>query len=244
MAKSRAVIFDYIGTLVNCKSYTMEASRLKLYNSLIDEGFKIEKDQFLEAYIKAHEKYRVVRFEQLREVTNAIWVADALNEIGFNVSPDDIRIRSALNVFFKDYVDSLSLREGALKLIKKVSEECKVGLLSNFTYAPVVYCSLRNFNLSRFFNAIVVSEQNGWRKPSKNIFKDTLDKLGVEASETVFIGDNPLEDVKGALDCGLKTVFVASQFYSIGDLSRSHMNPHFSVLDLERVYEKFVEIIG
>ena len=27
MACAKAVIFDYVGTLVNCKSYTMEASR-------------------------------------------------------------------------------------------------------------------------------------------------------------------------------------------------------------------------
>lgn len=244
MTKAKAVIFDYIGTLVNCKSYTMEASRLKLYDSLVAEGFDISKDQFLEAYIKAHEKYRLVRFGQLREVTNAIWVAEALSEIGYNVNSDDAQIKAALNVFFKDYIDSLSFRKGALKLVKKTSEICKVGLISNFTFAPVIYSSLRHFRASKFFNSIVVSEENGWRKPAKQIFEDALTRLGVSASEAIFIGDNPLEDIKGALDCGLKTVFVASQFYSTTDLSESQVKPHFSAIDLKEIFLNLDEIIG
>ena len=48
-------------------------------------------------------------------------------------------MRMALNVFFQDYVDSLELRPYAEKLLKKASETFKLGLISNFTYAPVVY---------------------------------------------------------------------------------------------------------
>ncbi len=244
MAKAKAVIFDYIGTLVNCKSYTMEASRLKLYNALVDEGFRIEKDQFLEAYIRAHEKYRIIRFEELREVTNSIWVAEALREIGFSVNSDDAHIKAALNVFFKDYVDSLSLREGAKKLLHNTVKQCKVGLLSNFTFSPVVYSSLRQFGVSKYFNTVVVSHDIGWRKPSKYIFKDTLSKLQVNACEAVYIGDNPVEDIEGAQEAGLRTVFVASQFYSTNDLSKNKVKPHFVATDLKEVCEKLDEITG
>jgi phosphoglycolate phosphatase-like HAD superfamily hydrolase len=82
----KAVIFDYIGTLVNCRNYSMDASKLKLYNALAAEGFDVGKDSFLEAYSLAHEKYRKVRYEQLREVTNAVWVAEALCNLGFTVN--------------------------------------------------------------------------------------------------------------------------------------------------------------
>ena len=54
----KAVILDYIGTLVNCGNYSMEASREKLYSALKAEGFEVAKDRFLAAYIAAHEKYR------------------------------------------------------------------------------------------------------------------------------------------------------------------------------------------
>ena len=108
MACAKAVIFDYVGTLVNCKNYTMEASREKLYNALVTEGFDVDKDKFLEAYTIAHEKYRKVRYEQLREVTNAVWVAEALCNLGFEVTADDYRVKAALNVFFQDFMTRLS----------------------------------------------------------------------------------------------------------------------------------------
>ena len=49
MGCAKAVIFDYIGTLVECGGYTMEASRDKLYSTLVNEGFDVSKDKFLEA---------------------------------------------------------------------------------------------------------------------------------------------------------------------------------------------------
>ena len=82
LANVKAVIFDYIGTLVNCGSYSMEASREKLFNAVLDAGFSVDKQDFLEAYIEAHEKYRIIRYKQLKEVTNAVWVAEALSELG------------------------------------------------------------------------------------------------------------------------------------------------------------------
>ena len=244
MACVKAIMFDYVGTLVNCKNYMMEASREKLYTALVNEGFDVAKDRFLEAYILAHEKYRKIRYEQLREVTNAVWVAEALSNLGFKVSADDYRIKAALNVFFKDYVDTLELRAGAKKLIKQAQQQCKVALISNFTHAPVIYKSLRKTKINTFFNAVVVSEENGWRKPSSHIFQDALDKLQVQANEAVYIGDSPIEDIKGAKDAGLKTVFVASQFYTLKDLVDSPQKPDFIAKDLQSISENLAEIIS
>ena len=244
MTCTKAVIFDYVGTLVNCKSYTMDASREKLYKALVNEGFDVAKDRFLEAYVVTHEKYRKVRYEQLREVTNAVWVAEALRNLGFRVSPDDSRVKAALNIFFQDFIDTLELRDGAKKLIKQAQVQCKVGLISNFTHAPVIYSSLRKLGMGTDFNAVVVSHENGWRKPSSHIFKDALSRLQVEANEAVYIGDSPVEDVKGAKEAGLKVIFVASQFYALKDLLDSQQKPDYTARDLKSISENFSEIIG
>jgi HAD superfamily hydrolase (TIGR01549 family) len=243
MVCTKAVIFDYIGTLVNCKSYTMEASREKLYDALVNEGFDIAKDKFLEAYILAHEKYRKIRYDQLREVTNAVWVAEALSGLGFEVTADDYRIKAALNVFFKDFVDALELRDGAKKLIKQAAKHCKVALISNFTHAPVIYKSLRELEINTFFNAVVVSEEVGWRKPSGKIFQHALNKLQIQANEAFYIGDSPIEDIKGAKKAGLKAIFVSSQFNTMKDLLESQQNPDFMAKDLQFVLENFDGII-
>jgi HAD superfamily hydrolase (TIGR01549 family) len=231
----KAVIFDYIGTLVNCRNYSMEASRLKLHKALVAEGFDIDKDKFLTAYDLAHEKYRKIRYEQLREVTNAIWVAEALSNLGFEVSADDCRVKKALNVFFQDFIDTHELREGAKKIVKKAQQQSKIGLISNFTHAPVIYKSLRKFGIDKFFNVIVVSEEVGWRKPSNHIFKDALNRLQVQASEAIYVGDSPNEDIKGAKQAGLRTIFVPSQFNTLKDLKESKQEPDYVADDLTMI---------
>ena len=238
----RALIFDYVGTLVNCKGYTMDASREKLHKALIAEGFATDKDKFLEAYIYSHEKYRKIRYEQHREVTNAIWVSEALCSLGFRVSPDNLKIKAALNVFFKDFIDALELRVGAKRLLLQAQTLGKVGLISNFTYAPVIYRSLRKVGINHFFNVIVVSEENGHRKPSPEIFQNALDKLNIMPCEAVYFGDSPIEDIKGAKQVGLKTVFVPSQFNSLKDLKEKKQEPDYIAANLSAISKKLDEI--
>lgn len=239
----KAVIFDYVGTLVNCGGYSMDASRKKLYDALLAEGFGVEEEKFMSAYVLAHEKYRKVRYEQFMEVTNAVWVADALSNLGFQVTPKDSRINAGLNVFFQDFIDTLELREGAKKLLKKAGLHCKVGLISNFTHAPVIYKSLRKLKINQFFNVVVVSEDIGWRKPDSRIFQDALNRLGVEAREAVYVGDNPIEDIKGAMQIGLRTVFVPSQFNSLKDLTASRQKPDYFAQDLQIVSRTLTKLL-
>jgi HAD superfamily hydrolase (TIGR01549 family) len=243
MPQVKAVITDYIGTLTNARSYNLDASMNKLHAALTDVGFKTGKQKFLDAYAKAHEKYRLIRYGELREVTNAIWLSEALSSLGLKVDVEDHRMKEALNVFFQDYIDTLELRPCAKELLTKIAETCKLGLISNFTYAPVVYCSLRKLGISNFFNVIVVSGENGKRKPHQKIFQDTLQRLKVNADETVYIGDSPTEDIKGAKAAGLKTIFVSSQFYSFTELQKSGQNPDFIMADLEEILQNLPKIL-
>jgi len=239
----KAIIFDYIGTLVSCRSYTMEASRQKLHLALMAEGFDVPQDKFLASYMMAHEKYRKVRYEQYKEVTNAVWVSEALCNLGFKVAVDDYRIKIALNVFFKDFIDTLELREGAKKLIRQAKRRCKLGLISNFTYSPVIYKSLRQQRLDKAFEAVVVSEEVGWRKPSSHIFQIGLNRLQIKADEAIFIGDSPIEDINGAKQAGLKTVFVPSQFNTLKDLANSKAEPDYLAKDIETIVQNLFQIL-
>jgi HAD superfamily hydrolase (TIGR01509 family) len=232
----RAIIFDYIGTLVNCKGYNMTESENNLFSALIAERFDIKKSKFLDAYHISHLKYRRVRYEEFKEVTNAIWVAEALCSLGYRVTPQDECIKAALNVFFQDFIDTLELRDGTKQLLVEASAKMKVGLISNFTHAPVIHKSLRKVGIHQYFNAIVVSDEVGCRKPCPDIFQEVLQRLQVKAEDAVFVGDSPIEDIKGAQKAGLKTVFVPSQFNSLKDLQDSKQKPDKIVEDLSMIY--------
>jgi putative hydrolase of the HAD superfamily len=240
----KAIIFDFIGTLTNVKNYSLENSKMKLYGAIIDAGFNVDVKSFLDAYSRAHEKYRVIRYEKLIEVTNAVWISEALNSLGFKATPEDSRIKTAVNIFFEDYLDSLELRPCAKKLLEKVSMEYKLGIISNFTYAPVIYAGLRNLGINKFFNAVLVSEEVGWRKPHIKIFQEALKRLGIVAEEAVYVGDSPEEDIMGAKAAGIKTIFVPSQFYSIEELKKNQQKPALITKDICTLYRNFPKILN
>ena len=238
----KALILDYIGTLVEPCNYSLETSRLNLHTALHEAGLETDINKFMEAYKTAHEKYRKIRYEKLREVTNAIWVSEALIDAGCKTNVNDPRLKAALNVFFQDFINSFQIRPHAKKLLSKASANGKVGLISNFTYAPAIYASLRKFRINRYFNAVIISDSVGWRKPHPKIFQEALMKLQITASEAVYVGDSPTEDIKGAKAVGLKSVFVPSKFYSAADLAKCGEKPDVVVEDLWELCKNLSEI--
>jgi len=239
LADIKAVIFDFIGTLTSVKNYSLEASTRKLYKAIVEAGFTTEEEEFLSAYSRAHEKYRLIRYEELVEITNSVWIADALNCLGFKTSPHDARVKTAVNVFFEDYLSSLELNPCARQMLVRLSNQYKLGLISNFTYAPVIYAALRRLSVNNFFSAVLVSENVGWRKPNRKIFQEALRRLNVKAEETVYVGDSPAEDIGGGAAVGMRTVFVPSQFYTLEDLHESHMKPDLTVKNICELHRVF-----
>ncbi|MEM3703415.1 MAG: HAD-IA family hydrolase, partial [Candidatus Bathyarchaeia archaeon] len=161
-----------------------------------------------------------------------------------NTNPDDTRIKTAVGIFFEDYLNSLRLRKCTKQMLKTISGSCKLGLISNFTYAPVIYAGLRRVGINDFFNVVLVSEAVRWRKPHVKIFEYALKKLGVKAEEALYVGDNPDEDIKGAKQLNIKTVFVASQFYSLQALLKIEQKPDAVAKNLCEAYKKIKEIMN
>jgi len=232
----KAVIFDFIGTLTNVRGYSLEASRtvskMKLHRAIVKAGFTVDPKSFSTAYTQAYEKYRIIRYQKLIEVTNAVWISEAINNLGYKTTPDDPRVKTAVNISFEDYLDSIELRQCTKRILKMISTDYKIGLVSNFTYAPVIYAGLRKLDINQFFNAILVSDEVGWRKPRARIFNEALRRLKVSAHETVYVGDSPLEDIKGAKATGMKTIFVPSQFYTLKNLHESQQKPDIVTKDI------------
>lgn len=243
VAVAKAIVFDFIGTLIDLKDYSMEESKKKLSKAIRAAGFEVEEARFLGAYSRAHEKYRLVRYQELVEVTNAVWISEALNSLGLKTSPEDARIKTALNIFFGDYIKSFELRPCVRELLKKVSAGFKLGLVSNFTYAPVIYVGLRRLGINHFFNAVLISADVGWRKPDKRIFEEALRRLGVRPDKAIYIGDSPIEDIRGAKTLGIKTIFVPSQFYSLELLHESHVEPDIVVTNVCDIYHNYRQLL-
>ncbi|MEZ5238855.1 MAG: HAD family phosphatase [Microthrixaceae bacterium] len=69
--------------------------------------------------------------------------------------------------------------------------------------------------LEELFDDVVDSSAVGLRKPAREIYLLALDRLGVDAAETVFVDDAP-GNVRGAEAVGIASVLVAHERSSLG----------------------------
>ena len=104
------------------------------------------------------------------------------------------------------------LRERGLKLLVVSNWDSRLPAL------------LDRLELTRHFDAVVVSAIVGASKPAREIFDVALDLAGVAADEALHVGDSPTEDYEGARSAGLPALLLdragvaASGFESIRSL--------------------------
>lgn len=68
--------------------------------------------------------------------------------------------------------------------------------------------TLQGLNLLDLVDDVVISKAVGLSKPDPRIYHLALDRLGVQAAQTWFVGDSPRNDVWGPQQVGLRTAFL------------------------------------
>ena len=63
--------------------------------------------------------------------------------------------------------------------------------------------------IREYMKTIIISEDVNIRKPDPKIFQFTLAKIQSNCETTLFVGDNPMVDIKGAIDSGLISVWLS-----------------------------------
>lgn len=61
-------------------------------------------------------------------------------------------------------------------------------------------------SLRPYCDIVVVSGDVGVHKPDPALFIYTAEKLGLSPDECVYVGDHPVNDIKGALDAGMHAI--------------------------------------
>lgn len=82
----------------------------------------------------------------------------------------------------------------------------KVGVISN--WSTRLGHIARGTGLDPLVDFIVCSSEAGMRKPDPRIFRIALERAGVDASESVYVGDQVEDDVRGALGVGIRPVLI------------------------------------
>jgi len=92
---------------------------------------------------------------------------------------------------------------------------------------------IKRFRFAGFFNTIVISgEDTPHTKPNPESFLLAASKLGLRASDCVFVGDKPFTDIKGAKAAGMRTILLKRRDWAIGERADFTIN---SLAELPRV---------
>lgn len=87
-------------------------------------------------------------------------------------------------------------------VLRGLQEHVVLGSISNGV------ADLQMIGMAHFFRASLAAHQHGRAKPDAGIFHAACDALEVAPDEAVYVGDDPVLDVQGAQNAGLRGVWM------------------------------------
>lgn len=111
------------------------------------------------------------------------------------------------------------------------SRGVRLGLLTNGR-GEGQRATQTGLNLQDAFDIVLISEEVGAGKPDPRIYSLATKHLGVQAHETLFVGDSPVNDVQGPQSVGIKAALFPG-----GHPLPAHIRSEFVLGDLRGVLE-------
>ncbi|RMF56375.1 MAG: HAD family hydrolase [Calditrichaeota bacterium] len=204
----KAIGFDLFDTLIVVKGPALRDAMERLITSLKRQGFIFEDEEFINAYREAAREHIQATRESGRETHNRFWISSALEKLDYFISSEDPRIAVAVEHYFQAFNDYISLIPDTLETLTQLKSRYRLGLLSNFTHPPAAYALLKELGLDVLFEVILISGELGFRKPHPRVFRELCERLQVLPEELIYVGDNPEDDIQGALRSGIQPVWM------------------------------------
>jgi len=91
---------------------------------------------------------------------------------------------------------------GAAETVRRCARHLPVGIVSN-AFPDVQYHKIDSLGIRELCACVLLSEEFGTRKPEPAIFLAACEQLGIDAGQTLYVGDSYGNDVVGAGNAGL-----------------------------------------
>ena len=205
--KYRAVFFDAGETLVHphpsFPELVVEVLREaghKVDPALIREKLHVVSDRFLQA-AQAKELWSTSA-DRSRKFWSDIY-RTLLGEMGLPFGDE------LAGAFYRTFTDVTNYRlfPDALPVLQRLQAEgLTLGVVSNFE--EWLERLLESLAVVSFFEVRVISGVEGYEKPDLRLFEVALDRVGVEAAESVYIGDHPFFDTEPASALGMFAILI------------------------------------
>ena len=191
----RAVLFDFDDTLQNRPAafrrfgeYFLAKYRPHLQGEAFEAAFETMKALNNSGYV-----------DYLRYFTEMPLA------VGMDNPPPANELFSEYQRVFPTFVQ---LFDGAADTLSQLRERgLLVGIVTN---GPCIqqHRKLDVSGLRPLLNTVAVSTEEGVAKPQVELFYRAAARLGLSPSQCVFVGDHPVNDIDGALQSGMKAIFL------------------------------------
>lgn len=197
-APIKAVLFDLDDTLWPIVPVLIRAEQL-LYDWLCHNAPAVS-----EAFTIASLRQR----RQALSTTNALFKINlsALRHAGlteaFKTVGEDISKIDAAMALFAEARHAVTPFDDVRPALSRLGQRVLLGSVSNG------FADLEKIGLSQHFTVSIAAHSFGCAKPDPAIFHAACEALNVSPKETVYVGDDPLLDVVGAREAGLRSVWI------------------------------------
>ncbi|MBU1198722.1 MAG: HAD family hydrolase [Nanoarchaeota archaeon] len=187
----KGVIFDFWGTLVENGIFPSPVKQVRYILRV--------RMSFQDYILRFEDVFMAKPHENLTEAFKAVCKE-------FELEPRDFIIEKLVGMWNKNellgkpFLDTIEV----LKYLKK--KKIKVGLISNTN--ETINRVLDKFDLRQYFDAQVLSYEEGMLKTDPDLFKKLLKKLKLKSEQVVMIGDSIPTDIIGARKADVRPILL------------------------------------
>ncbi len=219
--KVKGVIFDYGGTIDSYGDHWSEV----IWNGYEKYGVPVTKEQFRYCYVFAERELAKVKhilpehnFYDLLEIKMRIELGN-LVENGILARDFDLET-NAKGIAKYCYEYAKKSVNDARPVLETISAKLPMVLVSNF-YGNVETV-LADFDVKKYFKAVVESAVVGVRKPDPKIFMLGVEALGLKPEEVLVVGDSYKKDIVPAETIGCKVAWLKGKGWTKDEDEQTH----------------------
>lgn len=197
----KLITFDLDNTLWNNDS-VIEKAEAACYAFLQEQSPALTKQYSISDLSVLRQKIMAESPQLSAQVSKArkLSIKKALETTGYDAAKIPELVSRAFDVFFQAR-NQVTPFPHTLPLLKALKEKYQLISITNGN------SDLQKIGLAEYFCHCLSAEKVGASKPRPNLFHAALHRGDAKAHETIHIGDHPIDDIYGAQQLGIHTIW-------------------------------------
>ncbi|HLK57807.1 MAG TPA: HAD family hydrolase [Chthonomonadaceae bacterium] len=202
------LVFDFFGTLVHYTPGPFHtAPYTHTHDYLRQQGFDIPYEAFTAAFEIASDELEG-RASQTGQEYHMEELGRRFFRVAFDREASEAVVVGFVSAFLKEWNRGILYIDSLRPFLDRLATTYRLSVLSNTNYPPLIHTHLSAMGVADLFAQVFTSVEIGVRKPSPVIFEHALERLGVSASDVVYVGDSYAADYQGASAAGIRCILI------------------------------------